>query len=101
MWTMIHPLVMKAYSVDLLRVALILTHLRHAGTTSRVTLSWNRLSSCIMRYGSTTLKSTENRAQLLHRLLGVEVSKAIICRAIRRLGYTRKNQWVRVREEFF
>jgi len=54
-----------------------------------------------MRYGSTTLKSTENRAQLLHRLLGVEVSKAIICRAIRRLGYTRKNQWVRVREEFF
>ena len=30
------------------------------------------------------------RAALLHRLLGVEVSKATICRAIRRLGYTRK-----------
>jgi transposase len=41
----------------------------------------------------------ENRAQLLHRLLGVEVSKATICRAIRRLGYTRKkDQWVRVSE---
>lgn|SRR3954447_13528553 len=32
----------------------------------------------------------ENRARLLHRLLGIEVSKATICRAIRRLGYTRK-----------
>ena len=41
----------------------------------------------------------ENRAQLLHRLLGVEVSKATICRAIRRLGYTRKkDQWVLQRE---
>jgi transposase len=41
----------------------------------------------------------ENRARLLHRLLGIEVSKATICRAIRRLGYTRKkDQWVRVRE---
>ncbi len=40
-----------------------------------------------------------NRAQLLHRLVGVEVSKATICRAIRRLGYTRKkDRWVRVRE---
>lgn len=41
----------------------------------------------------------ENRAQLLHCLLGVEVSKATICRAIRRLGYTRKkDQWVLQRE---
>ncbi len=41
----------------------------------------------------------ENRAQLLYRLLGIEVSKATICRAIRRLGYTRKkDQWVRVSE---
>ena len=41
----------------------------------------------------------ENRARLLHRLLAIEVSKATICRAIRRLGYTRKkDQWVRVRE---
>jgi transposase len=32
----------------------------------------------------------ENRARLLHRLLAIEVSKATICRAIRRLGYTRK-----------
>lgn len=41
----------------------------------------------------------ENRARLLHRLLGIEVSKATICRAIRRLGYTRKkDQWVRVSE---
>jgi transposase len=41
----------------------------------------------------------ENRAQLLHQLLGVEVSKATICRAIRCLGYTRKkDRWVRVSE---
>ena len=41
----------------------------------------------------------ENRAQWLHQLLGVEVSKATICRAIRRLGYTRKkDRWVRVSE---
>ena len=41
----------------------------------------------------------QNRSQLLHQLLGVEVSKATICRAIRRLGYTRKkDQWVRVSE---
>jgi transposase len=41
----------------------------------------------------------ENRARLLHRLLGIEVSKATICRAILRLGYTRKkDRWVRVRE---
>ncbi len=37
----------------------------------------------------------ENRARLLHRLVGVEVSPATICRAIRRLGYIRKkDQWV-------
>lgn len=42
----------------------------------------------------------ENRARLLHRLLGVEVSKkATICRAIRPLGHTRKkDRWVRVSE---
>lgn len=41
----------------------------------------------------------ENRAQLLHQLVGVEVSKATICRAIRRLGYTRKkDQWVLQKE---
>ena len=41
----------------------------------------------------------ENRAQLLHRLVGVEVSKATICRTSRRLVYTRKKeQWVRVSE---
>lgn len=40
-----------------------------------------------------------NRAQLLHRLVGVEVSKATICRAIKRMGYTRKkDQWVPVNE---
>lgn len=32
----------------------------------------------------------EKGAQLLHRLLGVEVSKPTICRAIKRMGYTRK-----------
>jgi transposase len=41
----------------------------------------------------------ENRAQLLHRLLGVEVSTATICRTIKRMGYTRKkDRWVRVNE---
>ena len=36
----------------------------------------------------------ENRAQVLHRLVGGEVSKSTICRAIRCLGYTRKKeQW--------
>ena len=40
-----------------------------------------------------------NRAQLLHRLVGVEVSKATVCRAIKRMGYTRKkDQWVPVNE---
>jgi transposase len=32
----------------------------------------------------------EKRADLLHELLGVRVSKATICRTIKRLGYTRK-----------
>src|SRR5919202_5286359 len=32
----------------------------------------------------------ENRADLLCELLGVRVSKSTICRAVRRLGYTRK-----------
>ena len=32
----------------------------------------------------------EKRADLLCELLGVRVSKATICRAVRRLGYTRK-----------
>jgi transposase len=41
----------------------------------------------------------EDRARLLHRLLGIEVSKATVCRAVRRLGYTRKkDQWVLVSE---
>jgi transposase len=41
----------------------------------------------------------EKRADLLCELLGVKVSKATICRAIRRLGYTRKkDRWVRVSE---
>ncbi|MDQ4077839.1 MAG: hypothetical protein M3220_16525 [Chloroflexota bacterium] len=31
-----------------------------------------------------------NRARLLHRLVGIEVSKATICRAVKRMGYTRK-----------
>ncbi len=40
-----------------------------------------------------------DRARLLHRLLGIEVSKATVCRAVRRLGYTRKkDQWVLVSE---
>jgi transposase len=41
----------------------------------------------------------EKRADLLCELLGVRVSKSTICRAIRRLGYTRKkDRWVRVNE---
>ncbi len=37
----------------------------------------------------------EKRAALLCELLGVRVSKATICRTLRRLGYTRKkDQWV-------
>jgi transposase len=37
----------------------------------------------------------DKRADLLCRLLGVRVSKATICRAIKRLGYTRKkDRWV-------
>jgi transposase len=43
--------------------------------------------------------SYEKRADLLCELLGVRVSKSTICRAIRRLGYTRKkDRWVRVNE---
>jgi|SRR5215213_9966978 len=41
----------------------------------------------------------EKRADLLCELLGVRVSKATICRTVRRLGYTRKkDQWVLQRE---
>ena len=37
----------------------------------------------------------EKRVDLLCELLGVRVSKATICRMIRRLGYTRKkDRWV-------
>jgi len=36
------------------------------------------------------------RAKLLFELLGVQVSEATLCRAVKRLGYTRKkDQWVR------
>ncbi|HZH97850.1 MAG TPA: hypothetical protein VEX38_02670 [Fimbriimonadaceae bacterium] len=35
------------------------------------------------------------RAKLLFELLGVQVSEATLCRAVRLLGYTRKkDQWV-------
>jgi transposase len=41
----------------------------------------------------------ENRAALLYELLGIRVSRATICRTIRRMGYTRKkDQWVLVSE---
>jgi transposase len=42
----------------------------------------------------------EKRADLLScELLGVRVSKATICRTVRRLGYTRKkDQWVLQKE---
>jgi transposase len=37
----------------------------------------------------------EKRADLLYELVGVRVSKATICRMVRRLGYTRKKDlWV-------
>jgi transposase len=36
-----------------------------------------------------------HRAKLLFELRGVQVSEAILCRAVKRLGYTRKkDQWV-------
>ena len=39
------------------------------------------------------------RARLLFELLGVQVSEATLCRAVKRLGYTRKkDQWVRANE---
>ena len=41
----------------------------------------------------------EKRADLLNELLGVRVSKATICRMVRRLGYTRKkDRWVLQKE---
>jgi transposase len=41
----------------------------------------------------------EKRADLLYELLGVRVSKATICRTIKRLGYTRKkDRWVHKKE---
>jgi transposase len=41
----------------------------------------------------------EKRADLLCELLGVRVSKATICRTVRRLGYTRKkDQWMLQKE---
>ena len=43
--------------------------------------------------------SYEQRAEFLHKLLGVKVSKSTICRMIKRMGYTRKKgAWVRVKE---
>ena len=41
----------------------------------------------------------KQRADLLHQLLGVMVSKATICRVVKRLGYTqKKDQWVQQKE---
>jgi len=41
--------------------------------------------------------SYDIRAELLHELLGIRVSRATICRTIKRMGYTRKkDQWVLV-----
>jgi transposase len=41
----------------------------------------------------------EKRADLLCELLGVRVSKATICRVVKRLGYTRKkDRWVLQKE---
>jgi transposase len=41
----------------------------------------------------------ENRADLLCELLGIRVSKATICRMIKRLGYTwKKDRWVLQKE---
>jgi transposase len=41
----------------------------------------------------------EKRADLLCKLLGVRVSKATVCRTVRRLGYTRKkDRWVLQKE---
>ena len=41
----------------------------------------------------------KKRADLLCELLGVRVSKATICRTVRRLGYTRKkDHWVLQKE---
>jgi transposase len=41
----------------------------------------------------------EKRADLLYKLLRVRVSKATICRTIKRLGYTRKKDlWVHKKE---
>jgi transposase len=41
----------------------------------------------------------KQRADLLHHLLGVIVSSSTICRAGKRLGYTRKkDQWVQRKE---
>ena len=41
----------------------------------------------------------EKRADLLCELLGIRVSKATICRMVRRLGYTRKkDRWVLQKE---
>ncbi len=41
----------------------------------------------------------EKRADLLCELLGVRVSKATLCRTVRRLGYTRKkDRWVQQKE---
>ena len=43
--------------------------------------------------------SYRQRAEYLFKVLGVKVSVPTICRAIKRLGYTRKKgQWVLVRE---
>ena len=41
----------------------------------------------------------EKRADLLCELLGTRVSKATICRTVKRLGYTRKkDRWVQQKE---
>ena len=41
----------------------------------------------------------KKRADLLCELLGIRVSKATICRMIKRLGYTwKKDQWVLQKE---
>jgi hypothetical protein len=58
--------------------------------------------SVSLRSSATSTKPNEEKRKLYEsgaKLLGVKVSKATICRMIKRMGYTRrKGAWVREKE---
>jgi len=67
------------------------------GKQSKLTESGTRLLEADLH--ERPAASYDSRADLLHELLGIRVSRATICRTIKRMGYSRKkDRWVLLSE---